>query len=231
MTAGCWSPTRPAVLIVACADGNLQAWDFTDSCSRPSTELHATHARITSIEFLASSGGANPARVQLLALGDETGTLHVFEVPRSLTRPVPKEEQIMQSFFEREQARGEYIKTMPEIEGFAASSSASASAVAAALSGASAESKKADRTGTAAAASNNKSAPGTAAAGGASGQPADGAVPDEADEAAKALKKEEDEFLKIEAAFIAELGLDWQALPETILVAHPGPPKESDAKK
>ena len=201
------------MILVACADGNLQAWDFTDSCSRPAAELHASHARITTIEFLASST-AN-ARVQLLAVGDATGTLHVFEVPRSLTRPVPKEEQLMLAFFDREQSRGEYVRSMPEIEGFAVS----ASSLGVGVSLGSSESKKGERHDTA----NNKSAPGTAGG----GPPADGIAPDQVDEVAKALKKEEEDFLKAEAAFIAELGLDWGALPEAIREAHPAP----EAKK
>ena len=190
----------------------MQAWDFTDSCSRPAAELHATHARITTIEFLASS--ATSTRAQLLALGDATGTLHVFEVPRSLTRPVPKEEQIMLAFFEREQARGDYVRTMPEIEGFTSSAGAFG-----ALGGASAESKKVDRGSTA-----------PATAGGSAVEAGDVVVADAAsDEAAKALKKEEDEFLKAEAAFIAELGLAWEGIPDALRSAHP-PPKE-DTKK
>ena len=41
-------------------------------------------------------------RHQLLAVGDEVGTLHIFEMPRTLIKPVHKEEAIMQKFLERE---------------------------------------------------------------------------------------------------------------------------------
>lgn len=105
MTAGAWSPTRPSVLVVACADGSLMAWDFTDSSYRPSIELKATHTRITSMEFLNSNTGATAAmfsRQQLLAVGDEGGTLHIFEMPRNITRPVHNEEDIMKKFLDRE---------------------------------------------------------------------------------------------------------------------------------
>jgi dynein intermediate chain 3, axonemal len=100
MTAAAWSPTRPAVLVVACADGSLLVWDFTDSSYRPSIELKATHTRITSMEFLASSN--INSRQQLLAVGDESGTLHIFEMPRALTRPVHREEAVMGKFIDRE---------------------------------------------------------------------------------------------------------------------------------
>ena len=100
LTAGVWSPTRPAVLILACADGSLLAWDFTDSSYRHSIELKATHSHISSIEFLSGSSGST--RQQLLAVGDATGTLHVFEIPRNLTRPVHKEDTSMANFLDRE---------------------------------------------------------------------------------------------------------------------------------
>ena len=100
LTAGAWSPSRPAVIYVACVDGSMLVWDFTDSSFRPSIELQATTpARLTSMEFLIS----NTTRQQLLAAGDDVGTLHIFEIPRNLVRPVHKEETVMQLFLEREQ--------------------------------------------------------------------------------------------------------------------------------
>lgn len=120
LTAGAWSTTRPAVLFIACADGQILVWDFTDSGFRPSIELKATHAKITSMEILASgnplagaaggAGGNNNSlnnaaantRMQLLAVGDDVGTLHIFEMPRNLIKPVHREDAIMLKFLERE---------------------------------------------------------------------------------------------------------------------------------
>jgi hypothetical protein len=94
------------VLYIACADGQILVWDFTDSSFRPSIELKATHSKIASMEFLpnptAASNAAGASRHQLLAVGDDLGTLHIFEAPRNLTRPVHKEESIMAKFLERE---------------------------------------------------------------------------------------------------------------------------------
>lgn len=98
LTAGAWSSSRPAVIFIASGDGNILVWDFTDSSFHPSLELKAAHAKITSMEIYTSSH----ARHQLLAVGDEAGTLHIFEMPRNLTKPVHKEESIMQKFLERE---------------------------------------------------------------------------------------------------------------------------------
>ena len=108
LTGGAWSPTRPAVLIVACSDGSMLAWDFTDSSYKHSIELKATHSRITSMEFL--TGSSSSARQQLLAVGDESGTLHIFEIPRNLSRPVHKEELTMSKFLDRELMRMRYVK-------------------------------------------------------------------------------------------------------------------------
>lgn len=104
-TGGAWSPTRPAVLFVTTADGHMLAWDFTDSSYRPSIELNVTHTKITSFEFLVSAGvsvAEAATRQQLIAIGDESGTLHISEIPRNLARPVHKEEQSMAAFLDRE---------------------------------------------------------------------------------------------------------------------------------
>jgi dynein intermediate chain 3, axonemal len=100
LTVGAWSPTRPSVVVIATADGQLFGWDFTDSSYKPFMELKATHSRITSMEFLVGSSGSN--RQQLLAVGDETGTLHVFETPRTLAKPIHKEDTVMKLFLDRE---------------------------------------------------------------------------------------------------------------------------------
>jgi WD40 repeat protein len=80
LTGGSWSPTRPAVVILTDTTGHLQIWDFTDTSTRPSAELKATHEKITSMEFMDKPEKAN-INQQLLAIGDEFGTLHVYEMP------------------------------------------------------------------------------------------------------------------------------------------------------
>ena len=76
------------------------AWDFSDSSFRPSIVLKATHSKLTSMEFL--TGNNLSMKHQLLAAGDETGTLHIFEMPRSLVRPAHKEAILMSAFLDRE---------------------------------------------------------------------------------------------------------------------------------
>lgn len=169
LTSGAWSPTRPAVLLLSCIDGQVLAWDFTDSSFRPSIELKATHVRISSMEYLA--GPAN-SRQQLLAVGDETGVLHIFEMPRNLMRPVHKEEIIMSMFLDREKLRLDYLSTISR--------------------------------------ENNDTNQGNF--GEVVHEAHEGLDAVNQEEAAKAafeaLKKEEDDFLKLELAFIQELNLN-----------------------
>lgn len=99
LTCGCWSPTRPAVVVLATMDGSLLVWDFTDSSVRPSSDLKAMHTKITSMEFLR---GHATQRQQLLAVGDDTGTLHIFELPRNVAKPIHREESVMRKFIDRE---------------------------------------------------------------------------------------------------------------------------------
>lgn len=106
-TTGSWSPTRPSVLYAGCANGNIEVWDLSDSSTKASMHLKATQPqRLTSMEFMsASSAGRASTQPQLLACGDDAGTLHVFEVPRSLSRALPKEESVMEAFLKKQSER------------------------------------------------------------------------------------------------------------------------------
>lgn len=45
------------------------------------------------------------AVVQVLAVGDAAGVLHLFELPRTLRRPLQNEKRLMEAFVGREAAR------------------------------------------------------------------------------------------------------------------------------
>jgi len=47
---------------------------------------------------------------QLLAVGDDQGTVHVMEVPRNLRRAANNEKQFAANFFAREERRVEYVQ-------------------------------------------------------------------------------------------------------------------------
>lgn len=178
LTAGCWSPTRPAVLLVACADGCVLAWDFTDTSYKPSIPLKATNHRITSMQYLLDD---NRNRQQLLAAGDETGTLHIFEIPRVLQRPLHNEEAIMDKFLDREMQRQMNRLDGDVHEGI-------------------------HRLNTSSFSVDNQQAVVSVIA--------EASAREEARKMAEvAVKKEEDEFLRMEQTFVTDLGLNDGDLP------------------
>ena len=107
-TCGAWSPTRPAVLFIGRADGMIDIWDLLDRSHEPSMTVAVTPALVTTLEFTLS--GAR----QLLAVGDDQGTVHVMEVPRNLRRAANNEKAFAGNFFAREEKRVEYVQQRSE---------------------------------------------------------------------------------------------------------------------
>ena len=105
LTMGCWSPTRPGVIITAREDGMIEVWDLLDRSHEASMVSTVSSSSITSLKFYESSSSS----YQLLAAGDSMGKLHILELPRNLRRPIVNEKDIMQSFCERELERVQYV--------------------------------------------------------------------------------------------------------------------------
>jgi len=211
LTAGAWSSTRPAVLYVATDDGQILAWDFTDSSFRPSIELKATHSKITSLEFLPSQN-----RYQLMAVGDEDGTLHIFEVPRNLTKTVHKEEQNMLKFLDREMHRIECAKNsllqttsspdtnLFELENMNLNNRVNTTNSEYRSSSATNNETKNDNNNTTN--NNNNFLNAT-----------NGTTEEQLKLEKLVLSKEEEDFLKLEMSFISELGLTEEQVPKSFI--------------
>ena len=105
-SCGAWSPSRAAVLFIGRTDGLMDIWDLLDRSHEPSMTIPVSPTSITSMEFLIKGNS------QLLAVGDDQGTVHVLEVPRNLRRAA-NEKAFAQNFFVREQ-RVEYIQRAAE---------------------------------------------------------------------------------------------------------------------
>ena len=105
LTMGCWSPTRPGVIITAREDGMIEVWDLLDRSHEASMVSTVSSSSITSLKFYESSSSS----YQLLAAGDRMGKLHILELPRNLRRPIVNEKEIMQAFCERELDRVQYV--------------------------------------------------------------------------------------------------------------------------
>ncbi|XP_022087919.1 WD repeat-containing protein 63-like isoform X2 [Acanthaster planci] len=104
LTAGYWSPTRPAVFFVGRSDGNIDIWDLLDKTHEPSLSQNVSASTITQIyPWVVNS------KQQLLAVSDSVGTLHILEVPWSLRHATIGELPSMTSYIEREVKRLEFI--------------------------------------------------------------------------------------------------------------------------
>ncbi|XP_038048584.1 dynein intermediate chain 3, axonemal-like isoform X2 [Patiria miniata] len=104
LTAGYWSPSRPAVFFIGRSDGNIDIWDLLDKTHEPSLSQNVSASTITQIyPWVVNS------KQQLLAVSDSVGTLHILEVPWSLRHATVGELSSMTSYIEREVKRLEYI--------------------------------------------------------------------------------------------------------------------------
>ena len=106
LTTGRFSPSRPGVMITGRSDGRIDVWDLMDRSHEPSLEHNVAPVAVTSMEFWSDPSG----NLQLLAVGDGQGTLHVLEVPRNLRRPFTNEQGLVLALLDREVARVDYMR-------------------------------------------------------------------------------------------------------------------------
>ena len=170
------------------------------------------------MEFMGGAAENANTNQQLLAIGDEQGTLHVFEMPRNLIRPVPKEKSIMTAFMAREWERIEYVRNIPAIEGFTANVGSASLSVVEVDIGIEEDAEAAPAT--AATAPPTASAAAALAGTGTLDNDLSGGADDSLAAARRAmreaLKKEEEAFLKMEALFVSDLDLKASDIPDSI---------------
>jgi WD40 repeat protein len=102
-----WSPTRPGLIITGKSDGTLDIWDLLDQCHKPSYTFSSGNEPIVSMQFWTGSEDA----VQYLAVGDQSGKLHVVDMPRALRKINVDDKRQMGEFYEREHRRVGYFTT------------------------------------------------------------------------------------------------------------------------
>ena len=202
-TTGAWSPTRPGIVMIARADGVLQAWDLLWKIPEPVDSVTINNAALTTMAFGTNPTSSEKAKKadkgpQHLAVGDSLGTMHVMLMPGNLRKPVPNEKALVEALLNREVQRVAYVAERAEVR-------------AAELVAKEAEAAKAAAAAAAAAAEAAKAAAAAGAANGAEeGEDVD---PEAAKAAAAEAAKEaelaalEEEYLKAEAQFRLDLGL------------------------
>jgi len=111
ITGGIWSPTRPGVIYITKIDGTIDVWDFmTEGCYAPHSTMSLVPNSINTVDFASSA--SNP---QILAVGDERGVLHMFELPRHFVHPYPHEEEHIRQFLDRElKCKSMHVEQMNE---------------------------------------------------------------------------------------------------------------------
>merc|ERR1719419_83713 len=96
-----WSPTRPSVFFFGRSDGAVDIWDMLERCDKPVATQKINTYKITSLSLLQVN-----RKLQLLALGDDHGTLNIMEVP--LIYSLSKQQtdvDTLQKFVDREANR------------------------------------------------------------------------------------------------------------------------------
>ncbi|XP_068095221.1 dynein axonemal intermediate chain 3 [Hyperolius riggenbachi] len=102
-TSAHWSLSRPGVFFIGKEDGNVEIWDILEKTHEPSQTQNISAAAITYIRPWIAS-----AKQHFLALSDDSGTLHVLEIPWTLRHPSGNEKSSVQHYFEREVKHLEY---------------------------------------------------------------------------------------------------------------------------
>ena len=99
VTSGSWSPTRPGVFVVTKADGTLDVWDYFSKQNEVVLSHKIGDAPLSSVSI--SQGGS----MQMIGVGDESGTVSLLQLSESLTMRQNNEKQAMANMFQRETLR------------------------------------------------------------------------------------------------------------------------------
>ncbi|KAM8952014.1 dynein axonemal intermediate chain 3 isoform 3-T4 [Lycaon pictus] len=109
-TAGHWSLTRPGVFYIGREDGYIDIWDLLEKTHEPAQSQNICITMITYIKPWTFS-----AKQQFIAIADYYGTLHILEIPWTLSHPSTNEVSSMNYYFEREVKHLEYIEQRKKI--------------------------------------------------------------------------------------------------------------------
>tara|TARA_A100001015_G_scaffold283493_1_gene348856 strand:- start:1990 stop:3738 length:1749 start_codon:yes stop_codon:yes gene_type:complete len=110
LTAGCWSPTRPGVFLVARKDGVVDVWDYFFRQNEVAYSHKVCDESLASIAV--SSSPNNNASVQLVGIGDDSGTVSLLELSESLWKSQNNEKPAMAGMLDREFKREKNLLTL-----------------------------------------------------------------------------------------------------------------------
>ncbi|XP_008062999.1 WD repeat-containing protein 63 [Carlito syrichta] len=103
-TSGHWSLTRPGVFYIGREDGYIDIWDLLEKTHEPAQSQNICITMITYIKPQTFS-----SKQQFIAVADYYGTLHILEIPWTLSHPSTNEVSSVNHYFEREVKHLEYV--------------------------------------------------------------------------------------------------------------------------
>ncbi|XP_054422809.1 dynein axonemal intermediate chain 3 [Pteronotus mesoamericanus] len=109
-TSGHWSLTRPGVFYIGREDGYIDIWDLLEKTHEPAQSQNICITMITYIKPWTFS-----AKQQFIAVADYYGTLHILEIPWTLSHPSVNEVSSISHYFEREVKHLEYVEQRKKI--------------------------------------------------------------------------------------------------------------------
>uniref|UniRef100_A0A2K6EL97 Dynein axonemal intermediate chain 3 n=1 Tax=Propithecus coquereli TaxID=379532 RepID=A0A2K6EL97_PROCO len=104
-TSGHWSLTRPGVFYIGREDGYVDIWDLLEKTHEPTLSQNICITMITYIKPWTFS-----SKQQFIAIADYYGTLHILEIPWTLSHPSTNEISSVNYYFEREVKHLEYVE-------------------------------------------------------------------------------------------------------------------------
>nr|XP_048309620.1 dynein axonemal intermediate chain 3 [Myodes glareolus] len=104
-TAGHWSLTRPGVFYIGREDGYVDIWDLLEKTHEPAQSQNICITMITYIKPWTFS-----TKQQFIAIADYYGTLHILEIPWTLSHPSFNEVSSVNYYFDREVKHLEYVQ-------------------------------------------------------------------------------------------------------------------------
>ncbi|XP_045403584.1 dynein axonemal intermediate chain 3 isoform X1 [Lemur catta] len=109
-TSGHWSLTRPGVFYIGREDGFVDIWDLLEKTHEPALSQNICITVITYIKPWTFS-----SKQQFIAIADYYGTLHILEIPWTLSHPSTNEISSVNHYFEREVKHLEYVEQRKSI--------------------------------------------------------------------------------------------------------------------
>ncbi|KAF0298525.1 WD repeat-containing protein 63 [Amphibalanus amphitrite] len=100
-TSGAWSLSRPSMFFIGRQDGSVEVWDMLDRAQEPLLSQNLSGVEVTSLNI------KKLGRRQVLSVSDNSGNLHLLEIPLVLSQLDGDEQQMLENLFKRETTRQE----------------------------------------------------------------------------------------------------------------------------